>query len=128
MTTEQQNEKIIAKNILKEDFLRRGDVALKTSFSKEKREKGADVDEPLWWNWQTRVAANSALSTFRKRKVQLCSVAAPFPKKSCYAIFFGNPVILSPLLCFFKGTGHQTSSYLCRCGGIGRRKGLKIPR
>ena len=57
----QINKKIV-KKIPQEDFSRRGGAAFQRSFSQEKREKEACADEPLWWNWQTLVAANSALS------------------------------------------------------------------
>ena len=47
-----------------------------------------------------------------------------FPQK--YFVFLWEPIILSPLLCKSNIAGHQTNFIACRCGGIGRRKGLKI--
>ena len=72
----------------------------------------------------------TAARLFAKRRA--CVVAAPFRKKSCHAIFFAS-------YSFFKIFGrkkltknsqkiwklHKNS---CLCGGIGRHKGLKIPR
>ncbi len=86
------------------------------------------ISMPLWWNWQTRVAANSALSASPAGKRKCTPLRLLFPKNLVAQSFLGTLHYFKSLALPLRRRGFPTNSYPCRCGGIGRRKGLKIPR
>ena len=66
---------------------------------------------PVWWNWQTRVGANSASSAFSAKKRKCAPLRLLFPKN------------LAP-----QSFSEAQYNLICEYGEIGRRKRLKIFR
>ena len=60
-------------------------------FARKALEKACADDEPVWWNWQTLVAANFALSPFRMaQRASALRCGSSSQKIFAAQIFFGS--------------------------------------